>query len=356
MGLFDNFQKEGESLFRARVALDFDYMPKLVKFRENEQHYIASCIKPLFEKQSGRNLLLYGPPGIGKTVATRHVLSEIVEHTDDVIPLYINCWQKNTTYKILLEICERVGYALPYNKNTQDLFKIIKEKLNKYSVVFCFDEVDKLEDFDILYMILEDIYKSSLIMITNYKTWLTLLDERIRSRLTPDTLEFRDYNDYEIKEILKYRLSYAFAPTAWEENALQKVFETTLEVGDVRSGLYLLKESGMCAEEASLKKITLNEVEKAISKLNEFSVKDSEDLETENKFILEIIKQNSGNKIGDLFEIYEKNNGQRGYKSFQRAIKKLADANFILAEKVTGGGGNSTIVKFNDQAKTLSDY
>lgn len=356
MGLFDNILKEGESIFRARIALDFDYMPKLVKFREKEQHYIASCIKPLFDKQSGRNLLLYGPPGIGKTVATRHVLSEIVEHTDDVIPIYINCWQKNTTYKILLEMCDRVGYALPYNKNTQDLFKIIKEKLNKYSVVFCFDEVDKLEDYDILYMILEDIYKSSLIMITNYKNWLNQLDERIRSRLTPDTLEFRDYNDYEIKEILKYRLSYAFIPNVWDEKALNKVFETTLDVGDVRSGLYLLKESGMCAEEMSNKKITLDHVDKAIAKLNEFTVKDTDNLESENQFILDIIKNNSGKKIGELFTIYEQTNGQRGYKSFQRAIKKLADAHFIIAEKTIGGGGNSTIVKYNDQAKTLTDF
>jgi cell division control protein 6 len=356
MGVFDNVLNNSESLFRASIALEYDYMPKLVKFREKEQHYIASCIKPLFSKQSGRNLLLYGPPGVGKTVAARHVMAEIIEHTEEIIPLYINCWKKNTTYKILLEICDIIGHRLPYNKNTHDLFKIIKAKLNKYSVVFCFDEVDKLEDYDILYMILEDLYKTSVILITNYKTWLTQLDERIRSRLTPDTLEFRKYNEYEIKEILKYRLSYAFQPEIWTQKALDKVFNTTLEVGDIRSGLYLLKEAGTIAQDFASKAVDQEHVEKAIEKLQEFTVKDTEELETDNKFILDVIKENSGKKIGDLFRLYEKGSGQRGYKSFQRAIKKLADANFVVTDKVTGSGGNYTIVKYNDRAKTLTDF
>jgi cell division control protein 6 len=356
MGIFDDVLKDGESIFKASIALDYEYMPKLIKFREKEQHYIASCIKPLFNKQNGRNLLLYGPPGIGKTVATKNVLGEITEQTDDIIPIYINCWKKNTTYKILLEICDLIGYKLPYNKNSQDLFRIIKEKLNKYSVVFCFDEVDKLEDYDFLYMILEDIYKTSIILITNYKEWLTQLDERIRSRLTPDMLEFRKYNDYEIKEIIKYRLSFAFAPGIWSDDLLQKVFDLTLQLGDVRSGLYLLKEAGLCAEDVGSKKITQEHLDKAITKLNEFTVKESVDLADENQFILDIIKDNSGQKIGDMFTIYQQKNGQHSYKTFQRAVKSLADANFITTDKIGGDGGNSTIVKFNDRVKTLSDF
>jgi cell division control protein 6 len=142
----------------------------------------------------------------------------------------------------------------------------------------------------------------------------------------------------------------------WDDECLEKVFKTTLEVGDLRSGLYLLKESGQCAEDMGQKKVAPEHVDKAIVKLKEFSVKNSEELETDNKFILDIIKDNTGMKIGDLFALYEQKNGARGYKSFQRSIKSLADANFITTEKYIGEGGNSTIVKYNDRAKTLSDF
>ncbi|MCX8147169.1 MAG: hypothetical protein N3D84_01740, partial [Candidatus Woesearchaeota archaeon] len=76
-------------------------------------------------------------------------------------------------------------------------------------------------------------------------------------------------------------------------------------------------------------KVTIEHVKKAIQKLEEFSIKKKEDLEEETKFILEIIKKNSGKKIGDLYKEYQKEGGQLVYKTFQRKINKLAEDRFI---------------------------
>ncbi len=352
MGVWDDVLRENESVFRDPVALSYDYLPKLVPFRENEQKRVAACIKPLFSRQGGRNILVYGLPGVGKTVAIRHVLNEIEEHTEDVIPLYINCWKKNTSYKILLEICDLIGYKFTHNKTTTDLFAVVKEKVNKYSVVFCFDEVDKLEDSDFLYFILEDIYRTSLVLITNYKNWLAALDERIKSRLTPELLEFRPYNDNEISEILKQRLQYAFVSSVWQDDALSHVIQQTAHYEDVRAGLYLLKESGICAEEASSKKITMEHVQKAVGKMQEFTIKQTQELEGDVKFILSLVNEHSGKKIGELYDVYKEKGGLRAYKSFQRKINALAEASFIDVEKVTGSGGNTTIVRQKDKKLT----
>ena len=78
---------------------------------------------------------------------------------------------------------------------------------------------------------------------------------------------------------MKQRLKYAFSPGVWDDDAFNLAAKKTAEIKDLRSGLYLLKESGMIAEEQAKTKINLEHVEQAIKKLDEFSIKKSEDLE-----------------------------------------------------------------------------
>ena len=79
-----------------------------------------------------------------------------------------------------------------------------------------FDEIDKAEDLDFLYALLNDIYKKSIVLITNYKNWLDTVEDRIKSRLLPEVLEFAAYDSTQTKEIMKPRVGYAFAaPYAW---------------------------------------------------------------------------------------------------------------------------------------------
>ncbi len=348
--------KDSESLFLDTVALDYDYIPKLVPYRETEQHTIAKCIKPLFQKRNARNLLIYGLPGVGKTVAAKHVLKELEQETDEVIPIYINCWTHNTSFKIVSEICNLLGLKFIQNKKTTELFNIIKDKLNKIGVVFCFDEIDKLDDFDFLYFILESIYRSCIILVSNYKTYLNNLDNRIKSRLTGEFLEFKSYNEAQTVNILKNRLKYAFVSNVWEDNAFNLVAEKTWLMQDIRSGLYLMRETGNCAEEQSSQKITVDHVKSAIKKLDEFSVKDKADLVDETKFILEQVKKHISIKIGDLFKIYGDKGGKLSYKSFQRRIDKLDKGKFISVEKKLGYGGATSIIKFKEKEKKLSEF
>ena len=172
MTLFKDMLGSDESLFKNELALEYSFMPKILPHREDQQRHVAACVKPLLIGKNGKNLFIYGAPGIGKTAAIRFVLNELEEETDEVVPIYINCWQKNTTFKIIVEICEILGYRLTHNKRTEELFAVIKNMLNKKAAVFAFDEIDKLEDFDFLYAILEDVYKKTVLLITNYSEWI----------------------------------------------------------------------------------------------------------------------------------------------------------------------------------------
>ena len=358
MGIFDGMLKGGESLIKNEIALDYNYIPKLIPYRENQMKAIAAVIKPLLMKRNGRNMFIYGQPGIGKTVAVKHVLQELEEESESVIPFYVNCWQKNTSFKILIEMCDVIGYRLVQNKRTEELFTIVKQYVNRSerSAVFVFDELDKIEDFDFLYNILEDVFRKSVILITNSRDFIGELGERIQSRLTAETMEFRAYNLNETRGILKQRVEYAFVPGVWDSDAFETIVEKTAKMSDMRAGLYMIKEAALVAEERSSRKITLTDVGIAIKKLEDFSIKKTDELEEGVRFILGIIKENSGKKIGEVYKTYQTAGGKLAYKTFQRKINKLEEDRFIIAKKIGGGKEGKTTILTYDKEKKLTEF
>jgi archaeal cell division control protein 6 len=356
MGLFDGMLKDGESLFKNELALDFSFQPKLIQHREKEQFFLASAIRPLFQGRSGRNILIHGKPGIGKTVAVKHVFRELEEEHDEVLPLYVNCWQHNTTYKIAVELCSLLGYTFIQNKKTQDLFKEIIKTLNKTSVVFAFDEVDRVEDFDFLYTLLEGVYRKSFILISNYREWLLGLDNRIKSRLSPELLAFKEYSLVELRDILSQRRDYAFISGIFSDDALEIAVARSFELKDVRSGLHLMKEAAMIAEDGSTCVVTREHASFAMQKLDELTIKDDSNLDEERQFILNLVKLNTGKKMKELFGLYQENGGRNSYRTFHRRINDLKDGKFVVVKKMEGGSEGMTSYVHFQNVKKLTDF
>ncbi len=357
MGMFKDMLGSEETLFKNSIALDYDYVPKLIPYREAEQKQIALCIKPLLQNRNSRNIFIFGAPGIGKTVACKHILQELEEESDEVYPIYINCWKYNTTYKVVLQICDILGYKFTQNKKTEELFDIARNMINKKAAIFVLDEIDKAEDLDFLYMMLEEIYKKAIILITNKRENIIDLDERIKSRLTAEMLEFGPYDLKEVRGILKQRCEYAFYAGVWKDDAFEILVAKTFELGDIRAGLYLMKEAGNSAEDMSVKEIRVDHVKNAIKKLDEFYVKEKEELGEDEKIILDIVREHSGKKIGELYKIYADKGGKFTYKTFQRRISRLEQGKFVNLEKIEGGKeGKTTIVKDSSQTKKLTEF
>ncbi len=344
---FKDMLKDNETVFKDPVALDYDYIPKVVPYREAEEREIILSIKPLLQRRNGKNIFIYGKPGIGKTLICKSVIKELEETTDEVIPFYINCWKKNSTYKIAMQLAEDLNLPFVQTKKTDELLDLVKREINKSSAVFIFDEADKIEDYSFLYFVLEEIYRKTIIIISNTREWLVTLDDRIRSRLLPQTIEFKPYTKKEVEGILKERIKYAFVEGALTEEAFDLIVDKTYEAEDIRVGLFLLKEAGNNAELRASKKIEKEDAVKAIRQLNTFSIKSSESLDDETRRILKICKENSGKKIGELYKIYTSEGGTAVYKTFQRKISKLEKAGFLKLKKLIGGSeGTTTIVNY----------
>ncbi|MBR9703036.1 hypothetical protein GOV10_03310, partial [Candidatus Woesearchaeota archaeon] len=128
------------------------------------------------------------------------------------------------------------------------------------------------------------------------------------------------------------------------DDAFNEVAKKAAAAKDIRTGLFIMKQAVVEAESKAAKKITLQHVKDALKKMGDFTIKKSTDLDEEAQFIWNIIKNNTGKKIGDLFRLYQKEGGKTSYKTFQRKIAHLDESRFVELERLTGEGGNTTIV------------
>jgi cell division control protein 6 len=260
-----------ESLFVNPGILEAEYLPRLLPYREEQVKYIADCIKPLMAGRNGRNLIITGAPGIGKTASTKFVFRMLKEETNDVLTLYVNCWKRDSTFKIVRHLAELLELRIPERIGPDELFDLVLKHLKIYKgVVLAFDEIDKVMDYTFLYRFLEDLPFRTMLLITNAKEWTSTLDQRLLSRLLADRLEFKPYNLKETQGILMERKDCTFVANTWERSALDIVVKKAFELHDIRSGLWLLKTAGEIAERRASRFVQNKDTEGAIAKLHDF--------------------------------------------------------------------------------------
>lgn len=262
----DELLTNEESLFTSPGILDIDYLPRLMPFREEQQKYMASVIDRL--PSLGTNILIHGPPGIGKTACIRWVFRELKESGEsEVVPVIINCWKDTDLQKMVLSICGQFGINTAY-RNPDELFSLVIHKLRlSKAVVLAFDEIDRTHDQTFLYQFIEELPHKSIFLISTKKDWLAHLDTRVRSRLMPEMLEFQPYNMEQSKHILEERKKHAFVTGVWEEDAFEIVAAKCFGHGDIRTGLAMMKASGLAAEHDASRKIKAEHAKEAIRKL-----------------------------------------------------------------------------------------
>ena len=84
--------------------------------------------------------------------------------------------------------------------------------MKKRKVIVCLDEVDRLDDFDLLYLLARSGY--GLILISMRCHVLANLTSRIRSSLALTEIEFPPYKTDELYDIIRNRVEYAFRPSS----------------------------------------------------------------------------------------------------------------------------------------------
>ncbi|MEM0360107.1 MAG: AAA family ATPase [Candidatus Diapherotrites archaeon] len=258
---------EEESLFSNPESLEPDFIPPIMPFRENETREIAASISPLLEGKSGRNLLITGKAGIGKTHAVKKVLEEFAEESNAFV-FYVNCWTHPTGKEIFREMCSQLKILAPASAEESLLLEKIIERTGSTPVAACFDEIDRAKEQGFLYAFLERFKTKSAILISNNSGFLAELDERIKSRLLPKEILFRPYSRLEIQGIVRERKKYAFYEDTWEKRALELIAEKASLKGDARLAVNLLKLAGLKAEQDASRLVREEHVLKALEEIS----------------------------------------------------------------------------------------
>ena len=161
------------------------------------------------------------------------------------------------------------------------------------------------------------------------------------------SIEFKPYSLNEIYGILKERVKLALRKDSLDTPLLKQIANITYNKGDVRVGLYLIRESAKIAESEGKRKINESHIKKAMESVLDKKL-DEEKLNKDEQLIMKIVKENNGEISGRLYDIYLKKGGKLSYKSFKRYIKNLEKLGFLRLELTAGGfKGKSTRVFLN---------
>ncbi|MBW3018499.1 cell division control protein Cdc6, partial [Candidatus Woesearchaeota archaeon] len=204
--------------------------------------------------------------------------------------VYVNCKLKkiaDTEYRVIAELIRNMGgevpsTGLPTEEVYKNFFNIIDSK--KQLLILILDEIDQLVEKagdEVLYSLTRinsDLKNAqvSLIGISNNLVFANNLDPRIKSSLSEEELVFPPYNAMQLKDILTSRSKIAFKEDVVSEGVVGKCAAyAAREHGDARRALELLRVSGEIAERKGSKKIDIEHIDEAESKIEKDRVIDS---------------------------------------------------------------------------------
>jgi cell division control protein 6 len=359
-----------ETLFQNINAFNPDYMPDNYNFRDNQMEAMAYAIRPTLRGGMPSNAVILGPCATGKTTAVKKVF-ELVEHTSErVICCYINCQLNTTRFGIFSQIHEKLfGHkppetGIPFATIYQKVMKFLSD--NKKALIVAFDDANFIFQNKNANKVFYDILRAyeefptvhtGIFVILSELEFRYILDKNVKTVFIPQDINFQPYSRSEILSILSDRVKVGFYPNVISDDLLEQITDYTIETGDLRVGIDILRVCGNIAESDASKKITQEHLDKALSQHISFNLIETLKSLNDNELNLLklIIKEDSNLKIDEILSATNVSNKFRkktkvSYATFNRTLEKLEFLR-LIDTKLTGKGvrGNSRqiLVRFN---------
>ncbi len=345
-----------ETIFRNINAFNPDYMPDNYNFRDSQMEGMAMAIRPALREGRPVNTIIMGSCATGKTTAIKKVFEMVEATSNKIYCCYINCQLHSTRFGIFAQIHKKLfGHAppetgVPVTKIYEKVMKHLADE--KKALLVAFDDVDYLFQNNLINKIFYDLLRAyedfpgartGLFGILSDLEFRFALDKNVNTVFIPQEIVFQPYTRSEILSILTDRAKVGFYEGVIDDEFLEEITDYTLESGDLRIGIDLLRVCGNIAEANASKTIENSHLDEAKSK--SISLKLAETLKSLNdseKTLLKIIaNSNETLQSGQLSKLFEKETNLT-YATFNRALKKLEFLR-LIDTKLTGKGvrGNS---------------
>jgi cell division control protein 6 len=335
-------QEELQSVFVNEEILLPQYLPEEISHREKEMEIIASSIKPLIKKKTPENLFIFGASGIGKTTCIKNILKQLKSYTSSIIPVYVNCWENNTQLAVYNRILEELRLPIPRRGlATDEVFDKIMSYLRAEDkrILIILDDMDGVKQNEELLFVLgraneKGVY-FGIIGVSNEKMLLARLDTRVRSSLRFMELEYKDYSEEQLVQILTKRAQMALKNGSFDQRIILKIARS-VEKGSARVAIERLWRSARKAEKEGRDKIMLQDLEDLIEEESKFKNEELALTEKE-KQIIEIIKNEKEIESRVLYEKLE-SKMQLSKRMIRNYIEELIRKKVIVAEEIDGEG------------------
>ncbi|KOX92460.1 orc1/cdc6 family replication initiation protein [Haloarcula rubripromontorii] len=274
------------TIFEQREALLEEWTPDELVGRDEELQKYHAALQPVINNETPSNIFLYGKSGVGKTAATRYLLSALERDASDVDGLdlstvEVNCDGLNSSYQAAVAIVNTLRDPANQISNTgypqASVYQFLFEALDDLggTVLIVLDEVDHIEDDSLLYKLPRarsngDISDAKLgvIGISNDLDFRNQLSSKVRSSLCEKEVSFSAYNANELQLVLKQREAVAFKDDVIDDGVIEMCAAYgAKDSGDARQALDLLLEAGDLAREYDDELVTEHHVSEARQRL-----------------------------------------------------------------------------------------